>query len=514
MNTRMFQFARLPAAAMFVAMLLAVAAPFAAVQAEEAETATPVELVGQLIELSATEAPTTVVVREDPAGEWTDYTVDITTGTSFGTWIGDTTSMSDWITGDQLHVWGERNDNTGVVTATRVINNSLNPFKERGLNGWITEIDESGSTMKVQWLGLESTVTITDNTHLVVPPTNPAALSDFEIGDRVRLRIIKNSDVENEARIIVALRRGEEIFLLARTRGFRAELNEINDAGDGTGTLEVTLGENAHLRAGDVNNLVGTEGDKVLVNYDENTKFVRRYSGETDTGEFEAGDMLFVVGRVSDEAGDDGETVIDARLVKDENIWRAGVANRLGTVTGIDLARQEIVIGPLHETDSELEVTVSYTDETAFTKDGADASAGDLEEGDVIRVRGTARRYLGETVMEIAAEQVFLYAAMPDLRVVDVYLDGSTVTAEVANLGDADVSTNDFGIAFYFDGELEWNYSASTLTDQDFLQTGEASLIQPEEILEDTAVQVCVDSGYDIDEYNESNNCLTITLDV
>jgi len=383
-----------------VGTLLAVTAvvgvmPAAPVHAEEAETTESVDMWCQLQELSSTSLPTTIVCRENPAGEFTDYTVDIPVGTDFGTFPGNTTSMDDWITGDTLHIIGSQNLNTGVVTSELIVNSSMNPLNYRGLNGWITAIDESASTVTVQWEGVEHVVNVTDNTHMVVPPINPAALSDFEINDRVRIRIIKDSDVENEARIIVALRRGPHIYLKARTRGFAAELTDIDDNGDGTGSLTVTLLKNEHLRTGDVNNLIGVEGDEITVTYDTNTRIVRRFNGETTVDEFVEGDLLFVVGRYNDDG------TVSARLVKDNNIWRLGVARRGGEVTDIDTSSNTITVDPVEgdETTAEVsEIVVSYSDDTEFHKDGEVVTEDDIAEGDVIHVRGTMHLSEGGTL--------------------------------------------------------------------------------------------------------------------
>lgn len=349
------------------------------------ESTESISFVGQLIELSSTDVPTTIVVRDPDAGEdggWVDYTVDIDSETMFGSNDRNTSVMSDWITGDWLVVVGSVNENTGVVTADQIINQSINPFQHRGLNGWITEINEDDSTMTVQWGGEVHVVAVTSNTRMVVPPTNPAALSDFEVGDRVRVRLIKDSTTENEARIIVALRRGDEIFLKARTRGFWAELNEIDDNGDGTGTIAVTLAANPHLREGDVNNLVGVEGDEEVVYFDEDTKFVRRFMGTTSPDEFVEGDILFIVGRVGDD-----ET-ITARLIKDTSIWQKGVARHLSEITEIDTDENTLTVEGVRCGDCYW--TVTYTDETTFTINGEEGDESDLEVGDKIRVVGTA----------------------------------------------------------------------------------------------------------------------------
>ncbi len=522
----------LPCLTLVAGLSFAPVAPVAAEETDSEETS-DIDFWGRLQELSSTDVPTTIVVRKDPDGEFTDYTVDIDEDTAFGTSAANTTSMSDWITGDYLHVIGELNENTDVVTAEVVVNSSISLNMHRGLNGWITEIDEDDSTMTVQWNGEEHTVNVTENTHMVVPPTNPASLSDFEVGDRVRLRLMKGSDTENEARIIVALRRGDHIYLKARTRGFAAELTDIDADGDGTGELTVSLLANAHLRDGDVNNLNGTEVHEVTVEYDENTKFVRRFNGETTVDEFVIGDTLFIVGRVEDEDDDDEDVTVTARLIKDVNIWRMGVFEHAGEVESIDTDDNVIVVTSLRD-DDENEVEISYSDETSFKEGGEDATEDDVDVGDIIHVRGTAHWDDGElsiTNVEMIGikpgpveedededegdEEDEDDEDLPDLTVDDIELeDNNTLVITLENEGEADADEDDVSIYIYIDGELEWTYSATTLSDQDFLEADGSSELSPQTLEEDATVEVCIDPNDDVEEEDEDNNCLEEDLEV
>jgi hypothetical protein len=350
--------------------------------AEDVEETSSINFSGQLIELSSTSVPTTIIVRENPEGEFKDYTVDVDALTAFGSTPWNTTSMDDWMPGDWLVIKGVFNENIEVVTANTITNQSMNPANYRGLNGWIDSIDESANQMVVQWNDVLHTVNITDNTHMVVPPENPAALTDFEVGDRVRLRLINDSDVENEARIILILRRGPRIYNLARTRGFHAELTELDTDSD---TMNVTLLANDHLQDGDVNNLVGVEGDIVTVTWDDNTKFVRRFFGAASEDELTEGDNLLIVGRVNDDG------TISARLVRDGSIQRFGVSGHVGEITEIDVSAETITILGLK---NEGEWVINYDFETEFKNNGEVGTIDDLEIGDLVRTRGTANREL------------------------------------------------------------------------------------------------------------------------
>lgn len=372
-------FTKFSIAGLTALMLATMIAPTANAEEIDETSYTEMSFAGMLRELSSTDVPTTIVVQENETGE--SHTVDIDTDTLFGYGLSDTTKMEDWITGDQLRVIGLKDDNTGVINATVVINLSMNPYLYRGLNGWITEIDEEDSTMTVQWNNIENEINVTEDTHMVVGTINPAELSDYEVGDRIRARLDRNSEGEADATIIVLLRRGDQIFLLARTRGFVAELTDISgDAEDGTLTL--TLLENAHLREGDVNNLVGVEGDEVTVVTDENTRFVRRFMGESDFEDLAIGDELHIVGRVNDD-----ET-ITGWVVRNKDMWVASPLFHLGLVIDVDASSYwvDAYNNSCELVAEDIEVLV---DEDTRILDGAwEVDFETVEVDDYIRVRG------------------------------------------------------------------------------------------------------------------------------
>ena len=374
---------------------LPVMAPVAhAEESSTTETTTSVDFVGQLIELSNTSVPTVIVVRQNPTGAFTDYTVNISTATKFGSFRWNTTSMEDWMSGDSVRIIGEKNENTGLVEAEFAINESLNPLTMRGLNGWITALDGEANTITVQWMDVEHVVNITSDTHLVISPNTNATIEDFQIGDRVRVRMNKDGAVENEARFVVALRRGANLFLKARTRPFAAELNSITVNEDGSGTMQVTIGENAHLLPGDVNNLFGVEGDVKTVTFSADTRNVRRYNGSTSPSEFVVGDRLLIFGR----ANDDG--TIAAWIIRDNEIWRAGVATHTGEIVSIDTSTNTIVIRADVFRGEDRDITVVYNDDAKVIIDGEESDEFDLVAGDTIRVRGTAHH--GDDAIDVS----------------------------------------------------------------------------------------------------------------
>lgn len=378
------------------AVMLATSFTASAQAAEDETTYTEVSFAGMLRELSSTDVPTTIVVQENETE--VNYTVDIDEDTLFGYGMSDTTKMEDWITGDQIRVIGLADDNTGVVNATVLINLSMKPYLYRGLNGWVTDINETDSTMTIQWNNIEHTVDVTEDTHLVAGELNPAALSDFEIDDRVRIRVERDSDGGDDATIIVLLRRGDEIYLKARTRGFHAELTNISGE-DGDATLTMTLLENKHLTKGDVNNLVGVEGDTVTVVIDENTKYVRRFMGESDFEDLAVGDELHIVGRVNDD-----ET-ITAWIIRNKNLWTVSPLFHLGLVT--DVASDSVTVEAYNnkcELVTEDTLTVLNTEDTRVLDGAWESEFGEIIEGDYLRVRGV----IDANAQEIAADVVMI----------------------------------------------------------------------------------------------------------
>jgi len=164
-----------------------------------------------------------------------------------------------------------------------------------------------------------------------------------------------------------------------------------------------------------VNNLVGVGGEIVTVSYDDKTNFVRRFKGTASVDELTPGDTMFIVGRVNDDG------TIGARMVRDDSMFKAGVARHLGEIESIDTSTNSIKVkmvammhdmpGMRHDTrgmhmmmesdggisldlkariEGGSEWTVTYADSTEIWKDGKKAAEGDLKVGDIIRVQGVA----------------------------------------------------------------------------------------------------------------------------
>src|SRR3989339_1332430 len=81
---------------------------------------------------------------------------------------------------------------------------------------------------------------------------------------------------------------------------------------------------------------------------------------------------------------------------------------------------------------------------------------------------------------------------MADLVVSNVYVDDAgRLTVEVGNKGTADVTVTSGATYIYIDGNLEWTYSWSTLSDKAFLTAGGISKIQPQVLEGEHSVRAC-----------------------
>ena len=338
-----------------------------------------INMVGMLIEVGSTDVPTTMIIRGN--ADHVDYTVNIGANTALGQRRDQYTNLADWIPGDQIRVIGLRNENTNVIDAHIVANLSIKTVTDFGLNGWIDGIDETTGIIQVQWQGKMIPVHITESTHIVAGLKNPATLADLQIGDRVRGRLLKRvgEDVR-EAKILIVLRRGENLFMKVRTWVTRGQLVALDNITTPT-RMQVKILVNKNLRAGDVNNLVGQVGDVRTVNVSTDTKLVTYNAGKMTLEDMVIGDRLLIVGR----ANDAGE--IDARIIKDNTARAVSTQGYAGTIVRIDPTTQSASIfwhGAVHRVDLNDARILSSVD-----GDKSVLAVGDLRVGDRVRGRGT-----------------------------------------------------------------------------------------------------------------------------
>ncbi len=299
------------------------------------EATSDVNFAGMLVEIGSTDIPTTIIVRRN--SDQTDFTIEVTSDTILGQRRDQTTQLSDWIPGDQIRVIGKKNENTETITATILVNLSIVIRSNRGANGWITAIDKEAKTITYQWMNKEHIFAYNDNTRFVAGLKNPATVDDLQIGDRIRARLLLRQGDIPLAKIVVVLRRGPNLFMKIRTFRPNATLVRLDSTIIPT-TIQVRIDRTPGLRANDVNNLIGTEGTLVTVNVTEDTKIVRKYFGRTTLDEFSVGDRLHIVGRVNDDG------TVDAKLIKNNSIWKTSTGGYPGVVVGVDVANSYIMV--------------------------------------------------------------------------------------------------------------------------------------------------------------------------
>ena len=295
------------------------------------EDKTDVHFVGMLVEIGSTDVPTTIIVRPNSGG--LDRTIEVTTDTLMARKKDKPTKLSEWIPGDQIRVIGKNNENTDVVEATILVNLSIEYQKHRGINGWITNIDKDNYTITYQWNNVEKSFKYDDKTRFVSGEKNPASIDDLEVNDRIRGRLkrarVGTDDPNDLAKIVVVLRRGEDLFMKIRTFRPNVILTRLDSTVVPT-TIQVKMLRTPGIKANDVNNLIGTEGTLITVNVTEDTLITRKYFGRTTLAEFTVGDRLMVVGRVNDDG------TIDAKMIKNNSIWKTTSKGHAGVVTEVN----------------------------------------------------------------------------------------------------------------------------------------------------------------------------------
>lgn len=369
-----------------------------------------VQFLGMLVELGSTTAPTNLVVRISSAtDELTgdvegDVTVEVTTSTVLGQRKDQYTKLEDWIPGDRIRVIGHQDENTGVVTASVLVNHSISTVHNWGSNGWITEIDTDNDIVSVQWQNKTYQLQVTENTRIVAPPKNPAEITDLKVGDRIRGRVLArlSEGIAVEAKIIVVLRRGNDIFLGIRTGIVHGEILSMEGTEAPT-TMTVKIKKNNHLKKNDTNNLIGVEGDTITVNITEDTVIVRKYFGQTDLTEFVPGDSVMIIGKAQ---GKKSDKTIEARLIRNKDIFLASTQGHSGEIQSIDVSTNRLTVKWQGKT-----WRVDIGEETQIVKDNnTSATIEDLEVGDLIRARGLYHK----TLRVFQAKVIVVVDEIPD----------------------------------------------------------------------------------------------------
>ena len=302
------------------------------------EEMTDINFAGMLVEIGSTDrSEETTIIVKDNNNINTDYTIRITDETILAQKREQETKLYNWIPGDQIRVIGEKNENTQVIEAVILVNLSIKIAINQGANGWITKIDKDAKEILFQWNNVEKVFKYDDDTRFVAGLKNPASVDDLKISDRIRGRLLLREGEMPLAKIVVVLRRGEDLFMKIRTFRPNATLVRLDTTLSVT-TIQVKIEETPGLRANDVNNLIGSEGGLVTININENTKLVRKFFGRITLSEYSIGDKLSIVGRVNDDG------TVDAKLIKNNSIWRVSTLGHAGVVNAIDVEKNQLIV--------------------------------------------------------------------------------------------------------------------------------------------------------------------------
>jgi hypothetical protein len=365
-----------------------------AVNGATVETTTTVTETGTLIEIGNTTAEeTTVVVRtSEPDGTTTDQTLQIeTAATTLTTDGGTPADLSDWVAGDQLTFTATESTNSEELKARSVRNRS---FKRGhvGRNGFVKAIRADEHELDVEWAGKVYTLN-TAAAKMVAGGKNPASLTDFQVGDRVRARVKDDGDGNNltwDATIVVVLRRGGALFMRVTRWVVPARITALPaDTSTFPYTITVEVLPSRFYQAGDVNNLVGAPGTSLQVDVTDATKLRRRFLGKALIGEMSEGDEVRIIGRRDESTGH-----LVAGIIKNNSIQRLGVAQHLGRVQTVDAAATTLTVTPYLAPRGRT-WTVQASPTTKVVKNGQAVSFDTIVVGDVVRLRGTANRNTG-----------------------------------------------------------------------------------------------------------------------
>ncbi|MCD4760351.1 DUF5666 domain-containing protein [bacterium] len=348
------------------------------------------EETGMLIEIGNTTAEsTTIIIRPNGATDDSqDQTVEIEASTSVLTDSSGQADLSDWIAGDQVTYTVDHYTNSGAKVAKKLKNRSFK-WNHRGKNGWVEALRPEKNEMDVTWNNKIFTLD-TSEARMVAGEYNPATLDNFEIGDRIRARVVEDGDGNFstwDAKIIVVLRRGDELFMRVTRWVVSATVTMIPEDVSLPATIEVEINPSKFFEEGDVNNLVGAPGEKLMVDIYEDTNLRRRFLGKAFLKEFSEGDQVRIIGRRAEDTGH-----LVAKFIKNNSIQILGVAHHLAKVLDLDPDQQTIGVSLVRTNLANKNWTVQTNNNTKFTKNNQEIEFGDIKVNDIIRVRGVANR--------------------------------------------------------------------------------------------------------------------------
>jgi hypothetical protein len=268
----------------------------------------------------------------------------------------------------------------------------------RTYSGLITDIDSEGDFVVLQSGNTSYRMNLDNSTHLFVSPNQTGVLGDFEVGDRIVVHLNRGHRFEagSITRIGGEVRgdsddheddededNDDDTVIDGRLRTFTADLTATAVTSGSTGSLTLTMGENAHLD-GKYGDKFGEEGDSITVYYSDNTNFTRRYGGAIEASDLHLGDHLVLTGYISTN----GNIIVTA--VHDMSLWVYGVMWHTAEIVSIDTETNTLVLQGDNFRGLDETVTVHYDADTAFMVDGSAGDEMDLSVGASVHVRGEA----------------------------------------------------------------------------------------------------------------------------
>ena len=254
--------------------------------------------------------------------------------------------------------------------------------------------------MDVEWAGKIYTLN-TANAKMVAGAKNPAALTDFQIGDRVRARVSDDQDGDTQtwnANIIVVLRRGQTLFMRVTRWVVPAEITALpENLSVRPAIITAKVLPSKFFEKGDVNNLIGEPGTEIKIQIEEKTKIVRRFLGRALLTEFMEGDRLLVIGRLNEGTGN-----LDARIVKNDSLQALGVAQTVSEVVSVNPDNNTVVIKPISRKNPATgkrvrlsaanQWTITLRANAPVSEQGEKITLAAVQTGDIIRFRGVINR--------------------------------------------------------------------------------------------------------------------------
>ena len=272
----------------------------------------------------------------------------------------------------------------------------------RGLNGWVKAVRAEANEVEVEWAGKIYTVKTT-NAKMVAGLKNPAALADFQTGDRVRGRVTEDGDgnpLTVNGQILVVLRRGQDLFMRVTRWVVPAKITALPQDLTLPTTIEAEVLPSKFYEQGDVNNLVGEPGAAIYIDITADTNLRRRYLGKALLSEFNVGDEVMVIGRRDESSGH-----ILAQVLQNTSIQRVGIRYNLGKITAINSADKSFSLQLLPIGRAQT-VTVQTADKTAYYQGREKVDFSALEVEQTVKVRGTGSR----TTQVITADHIAIHS--------------------------------------------------------------------------------------------------------